>query len=135
MANKTATVKLGITYTGPSGESLSLPTKTVLCPYETSLVTALDIPAATPAGDFDVPFGTLDVDVTCALLVNETGQEINISLNGGAPAYTLPDGCFVMLKAATAIASDTPLTSIKVTLTDTQGEAGSVGCYLFGDPV
>jgi hypothetical protein len=135
MANLSATLKLILTYTGPGGESVSVPTEVVACPYQSQIAGTIDVADATAAAtSLSIPFGSIAVP-TLILIGNDTGQELDVKINGAAAAsHSIPaDGSMVVLAAATAPA-ETPVTALALITSATQTGAGLISYRIFGDP-
>jgi hypothetical protein len=130
-----ATINISIAYTGPGGESVSAPIQTIACPYQASIAASVDIPVGTlGAAEITVPLGSIESAVTGLMVVNNSGQELEIEFNGGSEnPFSLPDGAGFVY-AADAAAAESPITALTVTTSTEQLAAGSVYVWAFGDP-
>ena len=133
MANQTATMKTNLTYQSGGG-SVTMPTLTIAAPYEASSPTRVDVPDATAADvEIDLPMGSIGTALTGLIVVNHTGQDLEVSINGSEDLWELPDGGFFAYGCAAAPAT-VPLTEVSVTTTGIQAGAGYVDVWAFGDP-
>lgn len=138
MANDTATAKMILTYV-PEGETAAVTeTTTIACPYKASSRGKIDVPDLTAgATAFAVPFGGVGDDATLVKVTNETGQDLDVKVNGevASPA-SLPDGASLLLAApAEAGVDGTPITSLSLTTTGAQAGDGAIYYRVFGDPL
>lgn len=133
MANKTASLRLRLSYTSPSGAAVQLPEMVFQCPYQAHCVSGIDVPDATAAdATLPVPFGPV-AEASCVVLVNRTGQDLDVKINGAAAAsHSLPDDSVMSFAAGDV--GGTPIESIDLITTATQEDAGLVECLVFGDP-
>lgn len=136
MANQLATVKVSLAYTGPSGQQEAPPTQQVVAPYQAQNVGAIDVPDSTASSTtYSIPFGSIGTAASLVVLQNNTGQELAIKINGAAAAsHHMAQGGMLVIAENSAPGS-TPVLSVSVTTTAMQAGAGSVGYYVFGDPV
>ena len=136
MANKSASVKVSVSYTGPSAESAVVPTVTVAAPYQSQAHGTVDIADTTVADtEYAIPFGAV-ASATAVLVVNKTGQDLWLKWNAAninSHKQYLPTGGAVML-AFPDVPGSFPTESASVTTTDTQSGAGLVEYHVFGDP-
>jgi len=134
MPNSKVTVRAQVSYVDAYGQNQSLPATVLEPEYTAQVHGSLDIPDATAAGDFVIPFGSVD-KATAVMLKNSTGQAIDISVNAGDVTYTaLPDGKAVLL-ALPCTPGLAPITAVTVTTGATQDGAGTVAYDIWGDPV
>ncbi len=135
MANLSATLKLILTYTGPGGESVSVPTEVVACPYQAQIAGTIDVPDAEIAATAHVvPFGSISVP-TLILIGNDTGQELDVKINGAAAAsHSIPDGGSMVVLASATAPVETPVTSLSLITSAPQTGAGLISYRIFGDP-
>ncbi len=136
MANKTATLKVNITYVGSSNETVVAPTLTKTVPYTAMSDGILDVPDTTASATvYNLPFGSIGAAATCCIIENRTGQDLVVKINGPTDSglHSLASGGLFVFGADDS-ASRNPVTSASVTTTLTQSGAGEVGFRLFGDP-
>jgi hypothetical protein len=136
MANKTASLKVTLTYAAPGGGNASVSFSTLAVPYQAQNESTIDVPATTAAAtEYQVPFGSIEDGATLLIVVNRTDFPLTLKLNGGDLEQAIPVGEFAIVELGTTIGAS-PVTAASVTTTDIQGaEAGSVDCFVFGDPV
>lgn len=132
-ANSTAALKLNMIYATPGGGSATIPTMSVNALFQGSSVGFIDIPATTAAGDFDIPFGSIDTGASLAIVRNRTGQDLEITTNGNDTGVAIPDGGVHVVGSATF--SGAPLLSITCTTSNTQSGAGQIDYFVFGDAI
>ena len=85
MADKNAVFGVSLSYTDPGGVAASAPAQSVTVPYQALSSGTLDIPdAAAASTDYLIPLGSIDTAVTGVMIRNSSGQELDVSLNGGA---------------------------------------------------
>jgi hypothetical protein len=135
MSNKTATLKYTLTYTQPGGGAGSIPSTTILCPYAASDVGEVDVADATvTATEFPIPFGSIDVGATLLIIFNNTTQELIVKVNAGAIEQNLAVGKSAVFSPG-GVLGGAPITDASVTTTDAVAGDGTVGYFVFGDPV
>jgi len=136
MSNLSALFSLNLGYTGPSSESTSIPPLGVYAPYQPQNAGVVDVPAATAAATtFAVPFGGVGVNATGVLILNNTGQELDVKINGAATAShsLVSGGVFLNINPST-VTPGTPLLSVDLITTAIQSGQGQIIYYIFGDP-
>ena len=132
MAN-TATLTINLSYVGPDGNLVEMPTDSVSASYSAQNHGNIDVPDATAATTtFPVPFGAITTDATCGYVKNLTGQALLVDVNGAGNAFALPSGS--TFPWGFAGPSSTPILSIDLTTTAIQADLGSIVYHLFGDP-
>lgn len=137
MANKTATLSVSLSYQGITQVIAETPIN-VASPYMASNVAEVDVPDTTAASTaFAVPFGTIGTDAPLVLVKNETGQDMDVIINGAAAAsHSLaPNGILLLANPAAITGLGTPVTSVSLETTAIQSGDGSIKCWAFGDPV
>lgn len=133
MANKICTVKTTFTYTDEDGNTRTA-SNTVAAPYQAFAEGSLDVPDATvDSTAFDIPFGSV-AKASVLEIVNKTGQEMTLKLNGSSALTDVPNGAVVTIAAA-ALPAGTAITAASLTTTDTQSGAGTIAFRIFGDSV
>lgn len=134
MSNSKVTVRAQVSYVDPDGQNQSLPATVLEPEYTAQVHGSLDIPDATAAGPFDIPFGSVD-KATAVMIKNSTGQALDVSVNAGDLTYTaLPDGKSLLI-ALPCTPGGSPVTAVTVTTGDVQAGAGTVAYHVWGDPV
>ena len=95
MSNFAAALSIQLQYTGPSGNQINIPPITVSAEYQAQNVGVIDVPDATAsATSYAVPFGAIDDLTTCGIILNQTGQPLELKVNGAAAAsQTMPTTC------------------------------------------
>lgn len=132
MANSLATCKVTLGYSGPGGTQSV--TKTVSAPFQALSEGVIDVPDGTlGAVAFDVPFGSVGTEATGLLIINNSGQDLSLKLNGSAALQHVPSGGMLLI-ANPVEASSVPLTAASLTTTAAQTGAGSVTFVVLGDP-
>lgn len=136
MSNLSALFSLNLGYTGPSSESTSIPPLGVYAPYQPQNAGVVDVPAATAAATtFAVPFGGVGVNATGVLIINNTGQELDVKINGAATAsHSLTSGGVFLNINPSTVTPGTPLLSVDLVTTAIQSGQGQIIYYIFGDP-
>lgn len=135
MANKNVTVSITMQYPGPDAETVAPPKKTITCPFQAESVGTIDIPDATNSGtSFDVPFGAIGDECTCALIENRTAQPLQVKINGAAAVSHRIAAGGAMLISNAAEAGGNEITEIALITTAAQVGDESVAYRLFGDP-
>ena len=136
MSNLSALFSLNLGYTGPSSESTSIPPLGVYAPYQPQNSGAVDVPDATPAATtVPVPFGGIGVNATGVLIINATGQELEVKINGAAtPSHSLVSGGVFLNINPSTVTPGTPLLSVDLITTAIQSGDGKVVYYIFGNP-
>ncbi len=131
MSNKTATFRTTIAYTDEDGRDQDK-VNSVNVLYSSSARGELDV-ADEAAADtvFTVPVGSIEA-VTGVWIRNDTGQDLELSINESAALQSLKTGGIIFLSDADA--SATPIASITLTLTAEQDGAGKIKYAVFGDP-
>ena len=134
MANPKLTLRVQALYTDAYSQNASIQA-TLEPEYQSQVHGSFDIPEATAAGPFDIPFGSVD-EATAVLVRNLTGQDVNVSVNGGDLQYdTLPDGKSILLAFPCAVGG-TSITAVQVTTTaQMQVGGGHIAYDVWGDPV
>jgi len=135
MANYLASFLFNLNYTGPSNEPLTMQPESVNAPYAALNEGIMDIPDGTASSTtFPVPFGTITANATGGIIVNRTGQNLEMKINGAASAsHSIPQGgVFAWSNPAT---TSLPITAIDLTTTAGQVGQGQVAYRLFGDPI
>jgi len=135
MPNKTASLRTQLSYLDPDG-ILRTSEKLISANYQAQNVGSIDVPDAFLPATYAVPFGTIGVAATVGVIENQTGQVLEVRLNGSTPAnYTIPvGGVLAWGVPGGAAVGATPITSIAVKTTATQSGDGYVNYWLFGDP-
>jgi hypothetical protein len=135
MANDTATLKFTLSYT-EDGQTVSVPAKTVLCPFVGKSLATVDIPDGTAQDtELDVPVGSIGDGCSLLLLENDSGQDLKVNVNGGAAAsHDLPDGGICVVVCADALSAARQVLTCTVETTAAQVGSGRVRVYAFGDP-
>jgi len=134
MANKTASLKVTLTYAAPGGGNASVSLDPLSVPYAAMSADTIDVPDAEAAStDHTISFGSVGTGATLLLVLNKTGQPLTLTVNGGDLVSSIADGKYALLSPGDLGGS--PITSAKVTTTDIQAGAGSVDTFVFGDPV
>lgn len=134
MANLLATLRLSLVYPAPGGQSVTVPQIQVNVPFQGSSVGFIDVPDETAAeAEIAVPFGTVDEGAGLVFLQNDTGQELDLKINGEASDMALAPGA-VWCSASAALPAGTPLTELAVVTTAEQSGSGRIGYWVFGDP-
>jgi len=106
----------------------------VLAPHtvkESGSVTIAD--GAEEDDEVAIPFGDIATECTAFVLRNRSRQDLTVSINGTANAFTMPSGAVLAYAAPTGSATD-PITAISLVVTATQVGDGPVEYLLFGDP-
>jgi hypothetical protein len=137
MPNLSATIKRILSYTGPSSESLLLPTEVLAAPYQAQLAGTIDVPVDVADNDpFDIPFGSIAAP-TLVIIENASGQELEVKINGAAAvSHTIPNGGFMIPVASSSSAAiGTPITAIQLIATGTGSAVGRIAYRIFGDAV
>ena len=136
MSNKTATVSVNMSYSGPGGQSVVVPAIVTLPTYSALCTGTIDIPAlASKATKYEVPFGSVGTGATCVFVKNNAGQDVSLLYNSAATSTCdVPDGG-VAMHASADLPADVPLTKLEVMLPAAQVAAGSVDYWVLGDPV
>ncbi len=143
MANKTASVKITTTYTGPDAEQVVMPVVTVLAQYQAQFHGAQDVTDTLGASqDIELPFAGVDTEATLLIVENRTknganpGQPITLNINDGDIVVDIAiDGSYVHAYGGRPEHIGTPILSAKVTTTEIQAGPGIVSYHVFGDPV
>lgn len=136
MSNKTATLKLNLTYVASGGDTVVAPAVTKTVPYTSLSEGFLDVPSSTAsATSYSLPFGSIGVAATCGIVENRTGQDLVLTLNGPSASglHSLASGGMFAFGMETSSYRN-PVTSMTATTTVTQVGAGEIGYRLFGDP-
>ncbi len=136
MPNQAAYFSLQASYVGPDGDNVVMPAKLVTVNYAAQNHGTIDIPDATAsATTYNVPFGLINVDATGGMIFNNSGQPLEVKINGAAAAsQTIPNGG-MFCWANPVSAGSTPILSISLRTTALQVGAGTVTYHIFGDPV
>lgn len=136
MSNFTASLSIQLQYTGPLGNQITVPPIAIAALYQAQNVGVIDVPDTTASATvYDVPFGTIDELTTCGVIFNQTGQPLEIKINGAAAASnTIPDGGVFPWGFPGLSAGSIPILAIELETTAMQSGAGYVAYYLFGDP-
>lgn len=136
MSNFAAALSIQLQYTGPSGNQINIPPITVSAEYQAQNAGVIDVPDATAsATSYAVPFGAIDDLTTCGIILNQTGQPLELKVNGAAAAsQTIPDGG-VYLWGFPNSTGAIPTLSASLKTTAMQTGTGYIAYYLFGDPV
>jgi hypothetical protein len=133
MANKTCSAKMVLTYIDDDGNTKTS-TTSLTANYQAFGEGTMDVPdTTTSATAFDIPFGSIADGATALEVVNKTGQDMTLKLNGSLALCDLPDGSGILLTAAD-VPAGTPLTAASLTTTATQAGAGTIAYKVFGDP-
>lgn len=131
--SNTATLTTNLSYVGPDGNLVEMPTNSASCSYDAQNHGTIDVPDATAAATtLPVPFGAITTDATCGYIKNQTGQTLLVDINGAGNAFGLPDGG--VFPWGFPGPSSTPILSIDLTTTAIQSGLGSIVYHLFGDP-
>jgi hypothetical protein len=134
MADLIANLKLILSYQAPGGGTVSVPAISINAPFQASVVGFLDVPDATIAETpVAVPFGSIADGATLVVLQNQTGQELDITINGQTSDVAFSDEGVAVIAAA-SLPDGTPLTALGVITTAPQAGPGKVGYFVFGDP-
>lgn len=142
MANKLATLKLLLSYTGPNGDVVSPSPISVTAPFNSETVGTIDVPDATAGSTvLVVPFGAIATECTGALIVNNTangvnpGVDLGVKINGAAAvSHRIPPGGTLLIAAPAKAAAGPSLTGITLTTEAGQVGDGNIAFWLFGDP-
>ncbi len=133
MANKSITLLANLSYVDAEGRNATLPQLTISPEYQAQTHGGFDLPEATAAGDFVIPFGSV-AKATCVVVINQSGQPVDVSVNAGDLLYTaLATGKSLLI--ALPMAPADAITAVTVTTGDVQAADGSVAFHVFGDPV
>lgn len=128
MPNNDAVARLTVTYVGPSNENTRIPQITATVPYQSQAHGTIDVPDTTVGNtSYDIPMGSLS-SAGMALVVNKTGQVLNVTVNESEGAYVLADG------EAQIFVAKGFIVSMSAALGDVQAGAGIIEYHLFGDP-
>ncbi len=135
MSNKNGSLKLSLAYTNPDGDS-SKQDVSVAFHYQAQSHGTIDVPDTTASATaYEIPFGSIDVAATMVVIANRTGQSCEVKVNGQAVVSHHHDiasgGVFVIGGPAAPAAN--PITSVSLTLKDTQSGAGLIAYHIFGD--
>lgn len=134
MSNKTASLTIGLNYTGIGSEAVTAPPISLACLYQAYATSQVDIPDATmSATAFSVDFGSVAA-ASLMVFVNNGTQEMIVKINGSLAIFNLPMGGAVVVASST-FADSTPVVSATLTTTGTVSGAGTIDCYVFGDGV
>ncbi len=135
MANKSASLKITLSYQAPGGSQASFAPSTITIPYSAQAESTVDVPDTTAAATvFPVPFGSIADGATMLIVQNNLDTAITLKINGGDLENSIPAGKFGMVQVGDLGAA--PITSADiVTTADPQAGDGSVDCFVFGDPV
>ena len=132
MANKTCSVKCVLTYVDDDGASKTS-TTSVSAPYQAYAEGTIDVPDTTVGSTaYTIPFGSI-AKATALEVVNKTGQDMTLKIDGSAALIDVPDGGALLIAAA-ALPAGTALTGASLTTTDVQSGAGQIAFKVFGDP-
>lgn len=135
MPNSVVSATIAFQYQAQDGSSRSvaLPLSADFSAYNDGKI---DVPDATASGTpFNVPFGSIGTDCRFSVVQNNTGQPLEMHLNGSVTAnYTLAPGG-IQVVGGPAASGSTPILSMSLKLTALQAGAGSIGYWNFGDPV
>ena len=136
MPNQSAYFSLQASYVGPDGDNVVMPAKLVTVNYAAQNHGTIDIPDATAAATvYNVPFGLVNVDATGGMIFNNSGQPLEVKINGAAAAsQTIPNGGQFSW-ANPSSAGATPVLAISLETSAIQAGAGTVTYHIFGDPV
>lgn len=136
MANSLATVSYSVQYVDADGKTVTPSAISASCPYQSQTVGTIDVPDTTASATaYDIPFGGV-TDAFLILVVNKTGQDLSVKLNGGSDVvYTIPDKGMYIAQALTDSTATPTVTDLTVTTTDIQDGAGIVEYKIYGDPV
>jgi len=136
MSNKTCTLRINMSYSGPSDESIVMPQVSRSIPYMSLSEGTLDIPVSTAsATSYSVPFGGIGVALTGGIIENRTGQDLLVTINTNtSSAHLASGGVFVLGESQSAASLPVTSISLKTTATQSATEAGYIGYRLFGDP-
>lgn len=132
MANKIATLKTTLTYTGPSDEAVSVP-KSLSIPYQSQNAGAIDVADGTAsATSYAIPFGSV-AKPTLIIVENNSGQELQAVIDTQA-LHGIPDGGTMTLIASTTEPTD-QVSTLSMKTTALQDGAGTIAYRVFGDPL
>ena len=136
MSNFAANLSLQLQYTGPLGNQINIPTITLAAAYAAQNVGVIDVPdTQASATVYTVPFGEIKVAATLGILVNQTGQSLELKVNGAAAASeTIPDGGTYMWGFPGTAPGTIPVLAATLKTTAIQAGAGQIAYFLFGDP-
>src|SRR5690242_11679345 len=142
MANKLATLKLLLSYPGPSGDAVTPPAIQVDAPFLSETVGTIDVPDGTAAAhDYGVPFGAIATEATLAIVWNRTangvnpGVDLGVKINGAAAeSHRIPPGGVAVIVGTPVKAGGAPkLTSLHLFTKDVaQVGDGAIAYWLFG---
>ena len=133
-ANLTATLTVSLAYKNEEGAAASITPITSACPYQGQNHGAIDVPdAEASATAHSIPFGSI-AKATCAILLNRTGQDLEVTINGVVATTNLPIGGTFVYGGPHHPAAQ-PLASLSLKTTASQSGAGTIGYHIFGDDV
>ncbi len=137
MSNFTASLNVQLQYTGPLGNQINIPAIALAALYGAQNVGVIDVPDATASATvYAVPFGEIKVAATLGILVNQTGQPLELKVNGAAAASeTIPDGGVYLWGFPGTAPGTIPVLAASLKTTAIQAGAGQIAYFLFGDPV
>lgn len=134
MADSLANLKISLSYPGPGGGTVSEPQISINAPFKASAVGSVDVPDSEAAStEHAITFGSVGTGATLAIIKNDTGQELDVKLNGAVSSVGIADGAVAVI-SQDALPAATPLTALAVVTTAEQSGHGTVGYWVFGDP-
>ncbi len=138
MSNKAGTVRINMTYKGPSAETAKLPEKSVAFAYMAQEHGTVDVPDTTAEDTaVEIPFGSVGDAATMILLQNRTGQDVEVKINNqntGTHHHDLCDGGIFMIGGPSTVAAN-KIIEVSFTLSAAQSGPGEIEYHIFGDPV
>lgn len=136
MSNKTATMKVSLTYVGPGQDTIRAPDLSQTVLYTALSEGIIDVPVSTAsATSYALPMGSIGIACTGGVIENRTGQGLHLLINTNfTSAYIASGGIYVF---GDPNSSSLPVTAITLKTTATQSATvpGEIGYRLFGDPV
>ncbi len=138
MANKIGTLKLSLTYKGPSLENAAPPQMSIPFSYMAQSHGTIDVPGSAMVTTYEIPVGSIDTVVTMVVLQNRTGQEVEIKVNNqnvNTHHHNICSGGVLVLGGPLSPLVY-PVTELSCTLSDVQGvDPGEIEYHVFGDSV
>ncbi len=134
MSNLTASLTISCAYKDEEGANRTITPITEACTYAGQSHGAIDVPdAETSATVHAVSFGSV-AKATCAIILNRTGQALEVTVNGVVATLNLPvGGTFVY--GGPSFPAAQPLVSLSLKTTASQAGVGTIAYHIFGDPV
>ena len=132
MPNSLASFKVTLTYPSGGG-SVSIPAQSLDVPFQGESVNTIDVPALEAmTTSHAVSFGSVAA-ATGVLVKNDTGQDLDVKINGAAAvSHSIPDGGVMFIGGLTE--PTTPISSMALITTEAQGAtAGQIYTWVFGD--